>query len=170
MKKILLILALTLLASIPALAESENILSLSTGSSTGFVGFTVERLTNSHSVYLGFGAGLEADYKIAAGYRYYLPDTRSAAKGRSNVYLSPNGGAVFSSDSTWDSDNQVWIDNGYQAGFWGGVTMGYDHRWGSGRQYRLTFEGGLAYNTRQSDYSTDIPIMPVISFSLGYVF
>lgn len=169
MKKTLLVLVLITLASMPAFAQAETILSLSAGANTGFVGFTLERLVNSHSGYAGFGVGVMQDLKLSVGYRYYLPDTHSGQGQRSNIYISPNGGATFSPVYTWDPQKQISTFEGYHSDVWGGVTMGYDHRWGSARQYRLTFEGGLASGGHESQ-PISFGVVPIFSFGLGYVF
>jgi hypothetical protein len=170
MKKVLLILAMIVLVSIPVLAESETILSLSTGANTGFVGFTLERMVNSHSGYLGLGVGIMQDFRLCAGYRLYLPDSRSGKNQRSNIYISPNAGIALAPSYTYNPNTGYSVFEGYQAHAWGALTMGYDHRWGSAKQYRLTLEGGLGYGGHEENLPLVFGIVPVFDFSLGYIF
>lgn len=170
MKKLLLILAMITLISVPALAEAETILSLGMGANTGLIGFTLERMVNSHSAYLGFGVGILENLKFSAGYRYYLPDTHSDRNTRSNIFISPSVGLNLNPNTTWDAEHATYIYKGYLLNAWGGLTMGYDHRWGNAKQYRFTLEGGFAYDNNNELIPLPLGLVPIMSFSLGYVF
>ena len=154
MKKFILIVLFVALLSIPVLAETETIVSVSCGMSTGLMGFTFEKLFDKTSYNLGIGMTPDG-LRTSAAVRQYLPDFKSGApKSRSNVYFSPQAGII------WD-----WMDPGYKARFWGGLTGGYDHRWGQYKQYRLTVEGGFGLTQDQTNPHTSI-----MNVSLGYVF
>lgn len=152
MKKFILIFLFVLVTATPVFAE--NIISLSTGMNTGLIGFTFEKLSGYSSYNLGVGMTPES-LRTAIEARFYLPDTHNrSAKHRSNVFLAPNVGVIWN-----------WMDPGYKSEFWGGLTAGYDHRWGDFKQYRLTIEGG--FGLTQEDM---FPNTPIINISLGYVF
>lgn len=152
MKKFILISLFVLLAATPVFAE--NIVSLSTGMNTGLIGFTFEKLFNYTSYNLGFGMTPES-LRTAVEARIYMPDTHNRSdKRRSNVYLAPNAGIIWTN-----------MDPGYECEFWAGLTAGYDHRWGEYKQYRLTVEGGFGLTQEDT-----FPNTPIINISLGYVF
>ncbi len=76
MKRILLVITIIILLSVPSLANSEKIISLSSGMSTGVMGFTVEKLNGGLSYYTGFGV-TPSTLRLAFGSRIYLPEKKS---------------------------------------------------------------------------------------------
>ncbi len=152
---------LIILLAASSLANSETILSLSSGVSTGVMGFTLERINNSLSFHTGFGVTPQT-LRLAFGSRFYLPE-KSSSTNRSNIFIGPSVGFVW--ERNYDYREFDVVFNGYDFRYWAGITGGYDHRWGALDEYRLTFEGGFGFT--QDFYS---PYIPILNISLGYSF
>lgn len=153
-------LLIILLPCSTVLADTEQIVSIDSGTFTGYFGFGIERVSGLHGFKGGIGIIDYESLRLGFLYKYYFPERNTSEVQRSRVFIGPDISLTL---------NDIISDFHIRSRL--GLNMGYTLRWGSVDQYIFSLSGGfaLAYPPYPSWYSLNL-FQPSFNVSFGYSF